>query len=741
VATSAAALIVPTAAAQETPPATPPVHRPRVALALAGGGARGGAHIGVLKVLEDMRIPVDCVAGTSMGALVGGGYASGMSARDIEKFVDNIDWKKVVGGTGTRPLEPAEQKRFNDSTGSLELGLKDGSVLPPPGLIETSRIEDVLRTYVARARTVADFNKLPIPYRAVATDMITGNMVVLSHGDIATAMRASMAVPGAFAPVVTDKYVLSDGFVVRNLPIDVARNLCGDVVIAVNLVKRPVSREDLYGPAKMLARSNDVMSEANERLQLATLTDRDVRIDVELGDIGAGDFERIPETIPLGEKGARASADKLQALSVSEAEYAAWRRRVSVDQEYRITIAKVEFEKLKRMNPEYLRSITKIKAGDTVDATEISQDAARMAALDDLEGVEYKVEGDASHSTLIWQPMEKEIGPNYLRPSVGMYGSGQGDLIFQLELQHIRRWLNSYGAQWRNRLDLGSLTALETSLYQPLNVSQIFFIEPAASISRSLEYVYADYHRVAQYTFKDFGGRFDIGANLGDSGQVRVGYLNYKRSVDVYTGTPELPTVRDRDAGPGAQIIWDSREQASFANNGVAGEVQYFKSDTGFGATRDWERLEAAVRKLLPAGKNLIWLTAAGGSNLGSTLPPDRAFSLGGPQSFPGYNPDEIRARRYWLVQGEFLLHIADILPIANQALYGGIGVEGAEVYERVDPVPDGKLYGISAYFGGRTPLGTLTLGVGKASGSWAGWVTLGTPVGTGTILNQPLFR
>jgi NTE family protein len=741
VATAAALLMVPAATAQETPAPAPSAERPRVALALAGGGARGGAHIGVLKVLEEMRVPIDCVVGTSMGALVGGGYASGMPAREIEKFVDNIDWKKVVGGTGTRPLEPAEQKRFNDSSGSLELGLKNGRVLPPPALIATSRIEDVLRTYVAKARTVADFNKLPIPYRAVATDMLTGNMVVLDHGDIATAMRASMAVPGAFAPVVTDQYVLADGFVVRNLPIDVARELCGEVVIAVNLAKPKVTREGVYGPAKMLSRSNDVMSEANERLQLATLTDRDVRIDVYLGDIGAGDFERIPETIPLGEKGARAAADRLAALSVSEAEYAAWRQRVTVSQNIRITIAEVDFKGLTRVNPDYLRSITKVKPGDTVDAAAISQDAARMAALDDLEGVEYKLEGDPSHSILEWHPVEDEIGPNYLRPSVGLYGSGQGDLLFQLEVQHIRRWLNSYGAQWRNRLELGSYTGLETSLYQPLNVSQIFFIEPIANIGRSLEYVYNDYHRVAQYTFKDFGGRFDVGANLAESGQIRVGYAYYKRDVDVYTGLKLFPTVHDRDAGPVAQAIWDTREQASFANNGVAAQVQYMKSDAGWGATRDWERLEAAVRKLIPAGKNLIWLTAAAGSHLGSTLPADRAFSLGGPQSFPGYNPDEIRARRYWLVQGEFLLHVADILPIASQALYGGIGVEGAQVYERVDPVPDGKLYGISAQVGGRTPLGTLTLGVGRATGSWGAWLTLGTPVGTGSILNQPLFR
>src|SRR5689334_10113522 len=207
--------------------------RPRVGLVLAGGGARGGAHIGVLKVLEELHVPIDCIAGTSMGALVGGGYASGMRAAEIEQFVTRVDWKSVVGGVGSRELQPAEQKRFNDTSGSVELGLKDGRIVPPSGLIASSRIEDVLRSYVAQARAVADFDRLPIPYRAVATDMLTGNMVVIGRGDIAGAMRASMAIPGAFAPVVTDQYVLADGFIVRNLPIDVTRDLCADVVIAV----------------------------------------------------------------------------------------------------------------------------------------------------------------------------------------------------------------------------------------------------------------------------------------------------------------------------------------------------------------------------------------------------------------------------------------------------------------------------------------------------------------------------
>jgi NTE family protein len=729
------------AAAQDPGIGAEPGKRPRVALALAGGGARGGAHIGVLKVLEELHVPIDCIAGTSMGALVGGGYASGMSAGQIEQFVRKVDWKLVVAGVGSRHLVPAEQKRFNDTSGSVELGLKHGRIIPPSGLIASSRIEDVLRSYVAKARAVADFDRLPIPFRAVATDMLTGKMVVLDHGDVATAMRASMAIPGAFAPVVSDDYVLSDGYVVRNLPIDVARELCGDVVIAVNLTKQKATREQLGGPASLIWRSSDIMMEANELVQLQTLTDRDIRIDVDLEGFSSQDFERTAETIPLGEKAARSMAAKLGTLSVSPAEYAAWRSRVTVSQNLEIRVADVQIRGLKYVNPDYLRTLLRIHAGDTVDIAAISRDAARLAVLDDLDNIEYRFEGNPDNPVLVWEPREKQIGPDVLRPSMGVYAGGGGELRFELELQYVRRWLNDYGGQWRNRMQLGTSTSFTSSLYQPLDTAQTFFVEPGAIAARSIEDIYNDYRRIAQYFFIDYGGRVDFGINLGSNSQLRVGYWADRRRVEVDTGISLLPTGKNTDAGLTASGFFDNRDASTFASRGTAAQIQYFRSDTGLGAERNWETLEAAARHVIVAGVTTLWLTAAGGSNLGSALPPDRAFSLGGPQSFPGYSPGEVRAGRYWTVQGNFLWRVADILPILNQALYGGLGVEGGHVYERVDPVPDGALYGVSGYIGGRTPVGTVTVGVGKTTGSWAGWVTLGTPVGSGSILDYPIFR
>jgi NTE family protein len=275
--------------------------RPRVGLVLAGGGAKGGAHVGVLKVLEELHVPIDCIAGTSMGALIGGGYAAGIPADELEKFLVGIDWKKVVGSQGRRDLEPIEQKRSGPTySNEFEFGVTPNGIVAPGGLINTSNIEDLLRVYVARARLETDFNKLPIPYRAIATDMVSSKMVVLADGDLATAMRASMAIPGGFAPVVIDKMILSDGGLVRNIPVDIARDLCADQVIVVNLVEPEADPVKLQSATQLLARSMDVMIIANEELQLASLRPGDVRIDVIMGDIGTADFERVPETVPLG---------------------------------------------------------------------------------------------------------------------------------------------------------------------------------------------------------------------------------------------------------------------------------------------------------------------------------------------------------------------------------------------------------------------------------------------------------
>jgi NTE family protein len=717
--------------------------RPRVGLVLAGGGAKGGAHVGVLKVLEDLHVPVDCIAGTSMGALIGAGYASGIPAKELETFLTGIDWKAVVGGVGGRDLQPIEQKRAGVTySNSFEFGLQHKQVVLPGGVVNTASIEDLLRTYVAGARMQPDFDKLPIPYRAVATDMVTGDMVVLGDGDLATAMRASMAIPGAFAPVVTDDHILADGGMVRNIPVDVARELCAEQVIVVNLVEPTVPREKLQTATQLLSRSNGVMIEANEKLQLATLTDRDVLVNVYMGDITTADFERVPETVPLGEKAAREAAPLLARLSVPATQYAAWRAGVTSRQTVQAKLEDVRYEGLERVNPAYLAAIAQVKPGDTVDITKISAEARRMSALPEFESVEYRLVGDPGNPTLEWLPQEKRWGPDYLRFDLGVYGSAGGDLGFVVYGRHTRTWINSLGAEWRNEAQVGYENVLRSSFYQPLDVPQRFFVEPRVNLSLSREDIFFDGERIATYNFGDIGGALDLGVNFSRRAQARIGYVYTHRTVDVDTGSPLLPEGDFDDAGVTAVLTYDSRDTAFNPTKGMAGMIEFLQSDESLGADRDWKRIEGGFGMALPVRRDVVWATLAGGTDLGSTLPPDRLFMMGGPGSFPGYELGELRASAYWSAAGSYLWKLTDIMTLRGQALYAGLRLQVAQTYDRIDLVDEGEVYGGSVYITGRTQAGPLTIGLGTTStDAWSLWLSIGRPIGHGTILERGVFR
>jgi len=715
--------------------------RPRIGLVLAGGGAKGGAHVGVLKVLEEMHVPIDCIAGTSMGALVGGGYASGIPASELETFVTTIDWKKVVGSQGRRDLEPIEQKRAGATySNDFEFGITPEGVTLPGGLVNTSNIEDLLRTYVASARAVSQFDKLPIPYRAVATDMVTGRMAVLSKGDLATAMRASMAIPGAFAPVLMDKMILNDGGLVRNIPIDVARDLCADRVIVVNLVELPIDPARLRSATQLLSRTMDVMIEANETLQLQTIREGDIRIDVQMGDITTADFERVPDTIPLGEAAAREHAAELAKYAVPEAQYAAWRKGVTRSQDIETRLAGVRFEGLDRVNSAFLASRSDIKPGDTVDVGQLSQEAQRMSVLQDFDSVGYRLEGDPQETILTWLPREKNWGPNYLRADLGLYTSSDGDLEFALFGRHVRTWVNPLGAEWRNELQFGGDSYLQSSFYQPLDQAHRFFFEPRFLVSRMLENIFLDDERVARYEYQDLVGTLDFGLNLGRFAQTRLGYFYDSRKVNVDVGSPVLPETDPDDAGAQFSFEYDSRDTAFAPTRGATIALEYLNADDSLGSDRSWERAELGVGVALPFRRNVWWITAAGGAS--ENLPADRLFTLGGPGSFPGFELGEMRVGGYWTVGTSYLWNIKEVLPIKGHALYMGFRVVGGGVSDRFDQQESEGIYGGSIYLTGRTMVGPLTLGVGATStDSWSAWLSIGRPVGRGTILERGLFR
>ena len=715
--------------------------RPRIGLVLGGGGAKGIAHVGVLEVLDELHVPIDCVAGTSMGALVGGIYAAGMPLGQLGQEVTTIDWAKTVGGKGNRELIPVERKLEQRSyNNSSEVGIKNGKFVSAKGFVDTQDIEGLIRDLVSDARFKRNFDSLPIPFRAVATDMVSGDMVVMSSGDLSVAMRASMAMPGVFAPVMDGDRVLSDGGQLMNLPVDVARDLCADVIIAVWLSTPPVTANDLSSAAALMSRSSDVMIEANEKAQIATLTELDVGISVPMGDIGTGDFNRAVDAAKLGRAAAEAAADELRRYAVPEGEYLAWRATIDDPNTGAIDLADVRIVGLDRVNPEYVQGQLRAAVpGAVVTTQDIAAETNRIFALGDFEQVGYKITGPADARVLEIEPIEKSYGPNFFRAELGLYGQSNGELVGIIGAQHTLSWVNPLGGEWHNALQAGRTAFASTQFYQPLDVQQRFFVQPILMLKSSTQDIYDDGSREAVYVMREAYGEIDLGANIGTHAQLRTGlqsgWIDAKRD----TGTSLLPDLeKENDSNVFIGGIFDTRDNVGLPTSGSYLNVYLTDSGSFLSGEQDYTLAEGVISTAFPLRGNALTLLAAGGKELAGDLPVTRDFMLSGINSFPGLYINELRGTSYWVAGANYRQKVGEILSLFNQSLYAGGRLQAGRMGGSRDSISQGTLYGISGGISGRTPIGAFNISLGYVTNdSWALQFAIGAPVPEGTVLDQ----
>ena len=714
--------------------------RPRIGLVLGGGGARGGAHVGVLKVLEELRVPVDCVAGTSMGALVGATFAAGETPDAIERAIRAIDWAATIGGEGQRDLTPMHDKLAGITySNDIEFSLWGGRLHPDTGIISSQHVEERLRLLIGRSRDIKDFDDLPLPFRAVATDVVASRMVVLEEGDLAEAMRASMAVPGVFAPVVIGDQVLTDGGMMRNLPVDVARDLCADVVIAVNLVGPTLTAEELSSLFTVAGRSIDAMILANEEAQLESLTDSDVAILVDVKDVGSAEFGRVTETIPMGVEAAREASGQLARYSLPEEEYRRWRESLDQPQHAPVRIEEIRFRPLRHGSADYFATRMTIRPGDEVSLSDIERDMSRIFASGDFDRVDYRLQQGKGNGWLLEIiPVEKRGETDFMRFDLGLAGSAGGDTLFVLRADHRREWVNALGGQWRNALQLGQLSELETALYQPLDVAQRFFIEPGLYLQRSLEDVFDDGDRIARFELVEAQASLDLGMNVSNHARLQAGLHHGTADYDIDIGSLLFVEERTRDSRIVFRGVYDTRDASTLPTRGSYAEFEFTRSGEWLGGEQSYEQLEAVVGHSTRWGSNVLLLAGGAGWTLDGELPRYRDFRVGGVRSFPAFERGELRGEEYWSASATWLLKLADIQALFGQVFYGGFGLHAINMADRVDQVNEGTIFGVSFTIGARTPAGPLLLSFGAADDDSVGFhIALGRPIAEGSMLDR----
>ncbi len=700
--------------------AAPPAARPRIGLALGGGGAKGAAHIGVIKVLEQMRIPIDCIAGTSMGSIVGAAYATGRSADELEQVITAVNWRDILASAPRQEI-PVHRKELDFVfVNGLELGVKDGGIVAPGGIVPTYQIEALFRRIVAGAAQTTDFDKLPIPFRAVATDLETGQMVVFDRGDLSVAMRASMAVPVAFAPVADGGRLLVDGMLVRNLPVDVARQTCADVVIAVPVVNPRVSRASLGNFVGVAGQAMNIAIEANENAQIATLTDQDTLVKVTLDDIGASDFAKVPEAIPIGEAAARAVAAKLARYSLPQQEYAAWRSQLHVAAARpRPKIDEVRMSGFVVTNPEVARALIQTRPGQTYDPEQADADAGRLVARGDYTSVAYGLGAEDGGNAITFDAVEKPWGPDYLMFDLNLSTDFRGDTAWGIRVDYQKRWLNALGGELRASGQIGRPNVFEASFYQPLDLAQRWFVSPTVYANQTLEYSYADFEAVGQYSIRRRGVKLEAGAALDPWGEVRFGIIRGSTRWDAKIDTLAIPDQgSETTAGYTARFVYDSVDKALFPTQGTFAKLEAFASSTGMGADRSYRTFGFDGWRTFSRERWVWQFALRGGTDFHSNAPFYDQFRRGGLFDFSGYSRGELTGRDFGFASVLVRRRAAFLNETLGTALYSGGSFELGNVYRRLDNSPArGVLAGGSLYLALDSKIGPVYLAWGFSEG------------------------
>lgn len=660
---------------------------PRVGLVLGGGGARGIAHIGVLQVLEEMRIPISCIAGTSIGSLVGGIYAAGMPLDEMVERVQAMEWDDLFTDDPPRSEKPFLAKRDDyENLFDLELGHRGARILLQPGSTGGYKFEFLLREMMARAGNFQewDFDKLPIPFRAMATDIENGKSKQFRYGDLVKVMRASMSVPGAIAPVDIAGTLYVDGGLLQNLPVQAARDACADVVIAVNVGAGLLPREELDSALGISLQMINVMMEQNIRESVASLGPGDVLIEPELGSFSSVNFSEAMTLVPVGEKAAWEQAEKLQPYALSERDYRSWRasqiaRLPTVPEVKQVEVVTAGG----RVNPEVIeRELARVPGIDLRRHPEtdfrLENLNARLEQIygrGDFERMDYKMVDRQGVRTVEVEGVEKSWGPNYLKLGLGI-ATDSDQTRFNVNLSQRSTWINSLGAEWRNDLQIGYSDRLSSEFYQPFTSRAGFFIAPRLEFQHEPIVYFLDGNRIGDYQVIRSRGHLDLGTQ-NKYGEIRLGVFTGHLNAQEDFGISGLVSDYSlNQTGYTTRVIFDQIDDPDFGYNGML--VMFNSQGTvgRWGSDDEYNKTELFLMGAKSFGKHSFEVSGYIGRTLRGELPAYDPFLLGGFLHGSGYRMDELIGERVDLLRSVYSYKIASLPPPLGRGVYLGGSLE-----------------------------------------------------------------
>lgn len=718
--------------------------RDKIGLVLAGGGARGIAHVGVIRALEELQIPVDGIAGTSMGALVGGLYATGMNAEDLRKVVAEMDWELAFSDNIERRDQPMHRKADDyDYPIKLNLAVKDGELSFPLGLIQGQQVRMIIKDLMVGADYLKDFDRLPIPYRAVATDIETGEAYVFSEGDIVTAMRASMSIPGLLAPVEHDGRLLVDGGVANNVPVDVARQMGMDRVITIDIGTPLKSRDEIRSVVSVGDQMLGFLTRKNSLEQIETLGADDFLIRPELGAVGMLDFDDEQAIVESGYQAAMAMREELSLLSLDDDSWAEYMAMRHLPEPANPLIEYLAIDNDSKISDEIIRIRISQPLGVALDRDRLRADIENIYALDYFEIVDFKVVSQAGRSGLKITATEKAWGSDDIKFGLNLVTDLEGGSEMNVGASYRQKGLNKRGGEFYGRAQLGDTILLSGVYYQPVDLMSRFFVAPRLAyqdhevLTLGPEFEFEE--AFGNWRVRDLTFELNAGVNVFDNSEFRIGLFRARGESELELSRDDVLTEGDFDKG-GAVASWryDNMDEIFFPRHGGFLYAEYELNSKDLGSDENYDRWHMLAQGAYSFGseeRNTVIITAKTSQSIDAPNEPQNYYQLGGLFNLSGLPQNVFSGRQmlFAMAQYQRKLSANSVIPL-NMPVYAGFSAEAGQLWSDRSDVEFGDLTGAgSVYLAVDSPLGPIYFAYGRSADSQnAVYLSLGWP-----FLNQ----
>lgn len=601
----------------------------KIGLVLSGGAARGLSHIGVIKALEQQGIQVDVVTGTSMGAIVGGMYASGYSVEQMERVATSLDWSYALADSA--PRKDLTFRRKEDDRRNLlktKLTIAGDEVLLPSGVLDGQNLGLLLQDLFQHTNAIKQFDQLPIPFRAVATDLETGEAVVLGSGSLPTAIRASMSIPALLAPVRLDGRLLADGGMANNMPVDVARAMGVDRVIAVN-IGAPLDRaKDLKSLFEVTEQVTTFLTIKGTEEQKATLTHQDLLLEPALGDIGSIDFDAAGHAIALGYNATMASAGQLASFRASQPQPAP-----DLQVNRTPVISAISIQNNSYLYDDAILSFIRQPKGQVFDRELLLHNINTLYGLDYFVSVNYELlpaANDTKRLHLIVNSEARHL--SFVRFGFSTSDDLRGNNYYNLATSFNKVGITQYGAEWYTQMQIGYNTVFSTEFFLPLGYERPLYLKPVLSYQAQDVPIYDEDFENERLILRDRKTSTGIigGYMFSQYTDISLGLHYAEGHMNVKSGEALVEAFDYRQGFVEAAFRLDSEDNVYFPSHGGRAELAHRQFDEQLGSDTNYYETDVLLSLARSFGKNTLILRGQSARTDGNLVIPSSRYQLGG---------------------------------------------------------------------------------------------------------------